>query len=146
MLELEKDSFAIIRVSEDTIRDVSYILSSQEAFVKIVEIASTEMKKKNSNPDAKWFEFFMSIEDDLMLSFISVLKLLIGKIYDTDYDQIESSGSSPIKQIQKILVETGIAQLLMEIIFTLYDPFFEVVSTDEITDDKPKRMKIAEIF
>jgi hypothetical protein len=46
------------------------------------------MKKKNSNPDAKWFEFFMSLEDDLMLSFISVLKLLIGKIYDTDYDQI----------------------------------------------------------
>lgn len=34
----------------------------------------------------------------------------------------------------------------MEIIFTLYDPFFEVVSNDEITDDKPKRMKVAEIF
>ena len=34
----------------------------------------------------------------------------------------------------------------MEIIYTLYDPFFEVVSTDEITDDKPKRMKVAEIF
>ena len=109
----------------------------------MVEIASTEMKKKNSNPDVKWFNFFMSLEDDLMLSFISVLKLLIGKIYDTDYDQIESSGSSPIKQIQKILVETGIAQILMEIIYTLYDPFFEIVSTDEITDDKPKRMKVA---
>jgi hypothetical protein len=81
-----------------------------------------------------------------MLSFISVLKLLIGKIYDTDYEQIESSGSSPIKQIQKIIVETGIAQLLMEIIYTLYEPFAEIVSTDEITDDRPKRLKVAEIF
>ena len=49
-------------------------------------------------------------------------------------------------QIQKILVETGIAQLLMEIIFTLYEPFFEIESNDEITDDRPKRMKVAEIF
>lgn len=88
-----------------------------------MEILSTEMKKKLANPDARWVDFFMSLEDDLMLSFISVLKLLIGKIYDTDYDQIESSGSSPIKQIQKIIVETGIAQLLMEIIYTLYEPF-----------------------
>jgi hypothetical protein len=92
--------------------------------VKLVEIVSTEIKKKNSNPDRKWLDFFMSLEDDLLLSFISVLKLLIGKIYDTDYDQIESSGSSPIRQIQKILVQTGIAQILMEIIFTLCDPFF----------------------
>ena len=55
VLQLQKDSFKIVRVSEDTIRDVSYILSSQEAFVKMVEIASTEIKKKNSNPDVKWF-------------------------------------------------------------------------------------------
>ena len=29
VLQLEKDSFKIVRVSEDTIRDVSYVLSSQ---------------------------------------------------------------------------------------------------------------------
>lgn len=34
----------------------------------------------------------------------------------------------------------------MEIIFTLYDPFFEIVSIDEITDDRPKRLKVSEIF
>ena len=33
---LSEDSFIIVRVSEDTISDVSYILSSQEAFVKVV--------------------------------------------------------------------------------------------------------------
>ena len=39
--QLSKDSFIIVRVSEDTIRDVSYILSSQEAFVKLVEVLTT---------------------------------------------------------------------------------------------------------
>ena len=39
--QLSKDSFIIVRVSEETIHDVSYILSSQEAFVKMVEILST---------------------------------------------------------------------------------------------------------
>lgn len=55
----------------------------------------------------------MSLDDDLLFSFISVLKLLTGKIYDTEYDSIETSGNSPIIEIQKILVQTGIAQLLM---------------------------------
>lgn len=66
---------------------------------------------------------FLSLNEDLLSSFISVLKLLIGKIYCTNFDNIESSGNSPMLQIQKILVETGIAQLLIEIIFTLYEPF-----------------------
>lgn len=83
--KLAEDSFIIVRVSEETIRDVSYILSSQEAFVKIVEIFSTELKKKQRNPDSKWVDFFTSLDDDLLLSFISVLKLLAGKIYGTDY-------------------------------------------------------------
>lgn len=83
---LAEDSFIIVRVSEETIRDVSYILSSQEAFVKVVEILSTELKKKSANPDSTWVDFFMSLDDDLLFSFISVLKLLAGKIYGTAYD------------------------------------------------------------
>jgi hypothetical protein len=83
---LSEDSFIIVRVSEDTIRDVSYILSSQEAFVKVVEILSTELKKKQGNPDSRWIDFFSNLDDDLLFSFISVLKLLAGKIYDTDYN------------------------------------------------------------
>ena len=72
--------------------------------MKVVEILSTELKKKQVNPDSTWVDFFLSLDDDLLFSFISVLKLLAGKIYDTDYDDIESSGNSPIVQIQKILV------------------------------------------
>lgn len=68
-----------------------------------------------------------------MLSFISVLKLLAGKIYGTRYEEIEASGNSPIRQIQKILVETGIAQLLIELVFNLYDPFKFIDSSSAIT-------------
>lgn len=60
-----------------------------------------------------WMDMFMSIDEDLLSSFISVLKLLSGKIYGTNYDNIEASGNSPIIQVQKILVETGIAQLII---------------------------------
>lgn len=144
--ELSEDSFIIVRVSEETILDVSYVLSSQEAFVKVVEILSTELKKKTSSTDVTWIDMFMSLNGDLLDSFISVLKMLAGKIYDTDYDNIEASGNSPILQIQKILVETGIAQLLIEIIFTLYEPFKEIISYKGITKDKAMRMKVAEIF
>ena len=142
---MTEDSFIIVRVSEETILDVSYVLSSQEAFVKVVEILSTELKKKNSG-GVSWMDMFMSLNGDLLDSFISVLKMLTGKIYDTDYDDIEASGNSPVLQIQKILVETGIAQLLIEIIFTLYDPFKEIISNNAITEDKAIRLKVAEIF
>ena len=114
---LAKDSFIIVRVSEETICDVSYVLSSQEAFVKVVEILTTELKKKNSSEGkVSWKSMFLSLDVDLLDSFMSVLKMLIGKIYATEYDDIEASGNSPVMQIQKILVETGIAQLLIEII------------------------------
>jgi hypothetical protein len=132
-----------VRVSEETILDVSYVLSSQEAFVKVVETISTELKTKKSNPDVTWKDMFLKLNEDLLVSFISVLKLLIGKIYGTDYRDIESSGNSPIRQIQKILVETGIAQLIIELIFTLYEPFQEILSNNDITEDRAIRLKIA---
>jgi hypothetical protein len=132
-----------VRVSEETILDVSYVLSSQEAFVKVVETISTELKNKKSDPDVTWKDMFLKLNEDLLVSFISVLKLLIGKIYGTDYRDIESSGNSPIRQIQKILVETGIAQLIIELIFTLYEPFQEILSNNDITEDRAIRLKIA---
>ena len=111
--------------------------------MKVVETISTELKTKKSNPDVTWKDMFLKLNEDLLVSFISVLKLLIGKIYGTDYRDIESSGNSPIRQIQKILVETGIAQLIIELIFTLYEPFQEILSNNDITEDRAIRLKIA---
>jgi hypothetical protein len=68
---------------------------------------------------------------------------LIGKIYGTEYKDIESSGNSPILQVQKILVETGIAQLIIELIFTLEEPFKEIESNKDITSDRAIRLKIS---
>lgn len=45
--------------------------------------------------------------------------------------------------MQKILVETGIAQLIIELIFTLYDPFQEIISCKEFTEDRAIRSKIS---
>jgi hypothetical protein len=65
---------------------------------------TTEIKNKKSDANSTWKDMFMRLNEDLLQSFISVLKLLAGKIYGTDFDTIESSGNSPIRQIQKILV------------------------------------------
>lgn len=56
--------------------------------MKIVEITSTELKKKTTGIHNNWVEMFMSLNGDLLDSFINVLKMLAGKIYATDYDNI----------------------------------------------------------
>ncbi len=71
------------------------------------------------------FMSLLSIED-FFKNVIQILKLLSGKIYATDYEDIESSGNTPIPQIQKILVQTGIPQLLIEIIYLLFEPFQQI--------------------
>ena len=49
--------------------------------------------------------------------------MLTGKIYGTDYDNIQASGNTPNQTVQQILVESGIAQILIEILYNLYSPF-----------------------
>ena len=49
--------------------------------------------------------------------------MLIGKIYHTSYEDILTSGSLPDENIQKILVEAGIVQFVIEMIFLIYEPF-----------------------
>ena len=53
----------------------------------------------------------------------TVLEMLAGKIYGTTYCDIVASGNTPNSLIQKILVDTGSTELLIEIIFQLYDGF-----------------------
>jgi hypothetical protein len=54
------------------------------------------------------------------MNIIIILKMLIGKIYNTTYEEIVGSGNLPDKNMQKILVETGIVQLVIEITNLLY--------------------------
>ena len=55
----------------------------------------------------------MSFKEDSLLNIITILKLLSGRIFGTDYDNIAASGNTPNKNVQKVLVETGITQILI---------------------------------
>jgi hypothetical protein len=53
----------------------------------------------------------------------AILELLAGKIYGTNYAEIVSSGNTANPMIQKIIVETGTTELLIEIVYHLFIPF-----------------------
>ena len=123
--------------------DAEYILTSHEPLVKFVESLILKlMNKENFN----YFDFFMSFDMAALENIINILKLLTGKIYGTDYDNIERSGNTQNKNVQKILVETGITQILIEIISLLYEPYKEIIEHPEPSDDRPIRLKMMEIF
>jgi hypothetical protein len=64
-----------------------------------------------------------------------------------EYTEIESSGNPPDKEFQKILVESGITIVLIEIINLLFKPFIFIIENSNIpSDDKAIRSKIGEIF
>lgn len=46
----------------------------------------------------------MSLNEDFLINIITILKLLIGKIYNVDYEEILTSGGLPDENMQKILV------------------------------------------
>ncbi len=69
-------------------------------------------------------------EEDMLANLIHIMKLLTGKIYGTTYENICPSGNTPSSIIQKILVQTGITELLIEILFILYEPFKDIEKTN----------------
>lgn len=82
-----------------------------------------------------------------MGNIVAIEKMLAGKIYGTDYENIVASGNTPNKTVQQILVESGIVQILIEILNCLYHPFrFIEKNNDKPSDDRAIRMKITEIF
>ena len=72
--------------------------------------------------------------------------MLQGKIYQTTFDDIVSSGNTPDRNFQKILVETGITLVLMEILNLLFEPFKFIEKNNVPSEDKAIRMKVSEIF
>ena len=56
---------------------------------------------------------FLSLNEDMLVNVIQIIKLLAGKIYGTGFENIGPSGNTPNPTIQKILVETGITELLI---------------------------------
>ena len=56
---------------------------------------------------------FSQISEDFLDVNIAILQMLAGKIFGTTFEDIYPSGNPPNKKIQKILVETGITQILI---------------------------------
>lgn len=48
--------------------------------------------------------------------------------------------------IQKVLVESGMVELIIEIIYQLYDSFVNIEIYTEASEDRAQKNKIAEIF
>ena len=92
--------------------DVQYALSSHEFLVKFVEIVSSGLIHQGS-PTFNYTEFFLSLNDLTLSNIIIILKMLMGKIYQTTFDDIIPSGNTANKNFQKILVESGITLLLI---------------------------------
>lgn len=72
--------------------------------------------------------------------------MLMGKIYNTSYENMVKSGNTPNTNFQRILVETGITLLLTEILNLLFEPFKFIEANPGPSEDKAKRDRIAEIF
>lgn len=70
-----------------------------------------------------YFHFFKAFNENELANIVKIEKMLAGKIYDTDYDNIVASGTVPNRTIQNILVQTGIVQILIEIIHNIFDAF-----------------------
>ena len=81
---------------------------------------------------------------------INILKMLIGKIYHTHYDNILTSGSLPDPNIQKILVEAGIVELVIELLSLIYEPFkvYEAGTAKDKENDMCLRIRsrLSDIF
>ena len=121
--------------------NVQYIVSSHEPIGRFVNVIFTrnkhcqaELKKAVLTPEKEKAlkniiytnHFFKPLDDDELANIINIIKLLASKIYGTDYENIGPSGNTPNSTIQKILVETGMTELLIEILFILYEPFKDI--------------------
>lgn len=109
---MPKDIFKIYKVDEKKLLDLQYALSSHEPLVKIIEILASGLLDQDE-PGFNYQHFFMSLKEDVLVNIITILKMLIGKIFNTEYDEILRSGSLPDDNMQKILVETGIVQFII---------------------------------
>ncbi len=120
---LKEDSFCMSKVDEETMMDIQYVVSSHEPLVKFVSVVSNGLTfMRNSKLTIKEFieDLYANDYEDAFADIIKILKMLTGKIYGTNFEEIVSSGNTPNPKIQRILVETGVTEILIESIYHLY--------------------------
>lgn len=85
----------------------------------------------------------MSLSTDILENIRKILEELAGKIYGTTYDDIIPSGNTPNNTIQRVMVETGSTELIIEIIYHLFVPFVYIEDYPEPTPDRAQKVRIA---
>lgn len=151
------DSFTINRVDDSTMSEIGFALSSHEPLVKFLEVISTKIIKiEYESPMARdahgdrpinlrYVDFWKSLDEGKLVIVATILKALSGRIYGTYYENIAKSGNTPKKQIQKILLEVGLAELAIEIIFYLFKPL-ESIKEESMGEYQTEKKRIKEIF
>ena len=82
--ELKQDSFCIIKVEDETMMNIQYVISAHEPVVKFVNVISSENRKRILADDS-FIHMFLRLDEDSLVNIIHILKLLAGKIYGTNY-------------------------------------------------------------
>ena len=72
--------------------------------------------------------------------------MLAGKIYETTYAKIVSSGNTPNPMIQKIVVDTGTTELLIESVFQMYEGFKLIEKNSESLMNRVRKQRFSDVF
>ena len=72
--------------------------------------------------------------------------MLAGKIYETTYANIGPSGNTPNHVIQKIIVDTGTTELLIESIFQMYEGFKLIENNSESLMNRVRKERFSDVF
>lgn len=103
--KMPKDIFKINKVDEKTLLNIQFALSSHEPLVKIIDTLFRGFQtQKEEELVLKRLVDKKIIKEDVLLNVINIFKMLIGKIYHTEYENIKACGRLPDENIQKILV------------------------------------------
>lgn len=122
---MTKHSFKIYKLSSSQLKDIMHILSATECISKFCEMIRSKPQfdgetgrliRTNSQFYKTLCEYLKETYLDQVLS---TFKNLTGKIFDCDTSEIENAGNSPRKEIQKIIVDTGLVELTIEAIYFL---------------------------
>jgi hypothetical protein len=140
---LPKDIFMLFKVDEEVLLDAMYVMSAHEPLIRFVEKLSSTLLELEKSGNDDYPEFFSRFEENELIDIVKIEKMLAGKIYGTNFDNITASGNTPNQTVQSILVQTGIVQILIEIIYHLYNPFKFIELNDAPSDDRAIRVQIS---
>lgn len=117
-----------------------FVLSAHECLSKFCELIQVREEDKTYN-----YHRLMEHCTDGILDLVSnTIKALIGKIFECSYSEINNAGKTPSREVQKIMVETGLTDIIIEIVYFMGIHSKFIIS--ESPDYRSERSKLTNIF